>query len=292
MSVHDKKTVPEHIHFEDEVVAARNVRAGRPAYKNVHGTDVVIDGSVTLNETIIAWSRGWIAEQFVDVDANCILEDDETASHGKALKLPSDVGNILEPFNTPTIEGEIAGEIYALFALKVNSIASSSQLCILRVRASGVTRGYYVLKPSDFPAVNTWHHFAVRGMFKGNDTDRHIDIYDFKSISGAHLHVDYIGIVPTSVPLAYSTIGGHSRLRLGGKVGTIVLSTGTGTDLFVEQAGKIKTKVIALRRYSDDFLHHERDLFLDNTFNLHNAFFDNDIVFSDNSGIFPFLAGF
>lgn len=206
MSVHDKPKIPQHIHFEDEIVEARNVREGRPPYKDVHGTDVVVDGEISLAETIVGWSRGWIAEQLVNVDPACVLQDNPEASHGKYLKLPYDAAPILEPFDTPEILGDIGGEFYAIFAMKVDSNASSSTLCRLRVRANGVVRGYYDLKPSDFPASNVVHHFAVRGRFKGNDTNKHIDIYNFKSITGAHLHVDYIGIVPTSVPMGYADV--------------------------------------------------------------------------------------
>jgi len=101
MSVHTKKRVPPHRHFRDEVDEARMVRPDRPAYKGVHATDVVIDGTLTLSETAIEWSRLWEEDKFENLDAGVSIVSDATAKNGYALKIPSTTG-IVEPFDTPT----------------------------------------------------------------------------------------------------------------------------------------------------------------------------------------------
>jgi len=110
----------------------------------------------------------------------------------------------------PHFAGEISGEIYVIFALKVANNASSSTICTIRVAASGGVRKSRNIKPSDFPASNQWRHFALKARIHADDTNVYIDIYNFIG-SITDLYVDFIGIAPTTVPLDFADVDTDSH---------------------------------------------------------------------------------
>jgi len=54
MSVAFKKKVSKHKHLSSEVLDAKEVKPNRPPYRGIHATDIIIDSSLTLAETIMA----------------------------------------------------------------------------------------------------------------------------------------------------------------------------------------------------------------------------------------------
>lgn len=54
MSIHIKRKVSPHKHLKDDIIDAREVRPDRPPYKGVHATDVVVDSTLVLDETLPA----------------------------------------------------------------------------------------------------------------------------------------------------------------------------------------------------------------------------------------------
>lgn len=198
MSVHDKLRIPPHKHFRDEVVEAKRVRPNRPAYKGVHWTDTIIDGTLTLDETNVDFTRQWEEDTFVNLNEYATIVADAKAKNGYALKVESGHGAITEPFDTPMFDGEGA-EIYCIFRMKVASNASSTDMIALRLIASGTQRATRILKPSDFTTSGEYQIFAIKGRVDANDTNVYCDIYGFQDITD--LYIDWVSYILANVPL-------------------------------------------------------------------------------------------
>lgn len=200
MSVHGKPRVAPHKHFSSEVEQVRQVQSNRPAYRGVHWTDTVIDGTRTLDETIVDFTRQWEEDMFTNVDAKCSIIVDAKAKNGYAMQIPSNQGNIAEPFDAGDFTECLGAEYYCIFRLKVASNASNSNLATLRLVASGAERASRIIKPSDFVTSGEYQIFAIKGRTNADDTNVYCDIYGF--IGGiTALTCDWIGIVPANVPL-------------------------------------------------------------------------------------------
>jgi len=228
MSVHAKKRIPPHKHFKDEVVEARTVRPNRPAYEGTHASDVVIDSTLLLSQTIVEWTRLWEEDTFTK-DAKVTIVADAKAKNGYSAKIPSDQGDITEPIDTPIFTGEISGDIYVIFCLRVGSNTSGSNLCKLRLAASGAERKGLWIKPSDFPASDQYRHFAIRARIHADDTNVYADINSFTG-GITELYVDFIGIVPANVPLDFADVTVESTDPSSAADSTDPSSAGDSTD--------------------------------------------------------------
>jgi len=205
MSVHTKKRVPLHKHFEDEVVGAKNVRPNRPAHKGVHASDVVIDSVLTLAETLIQWIR-YLEDVEFTLLAGTTRVVDSYATDGYAAKRPSTAGSGSMWFGS-YIPFE-SGTYYAIFKLKVASNVSSSNVLTVDVYsdAGGGVLASRTIKPNDFPASNRYHHFAIKFEIQGAP----VTDLEFRGVSFVtgitDVYMDFVGIVPAHIPLDFADV--------------------------------------------------------------------------------------
>lgn len=207
MSVHTKKKIPPHLHTKDEVVEARAVRPLRPAYKGIHGSDVVIDSNLLLSETLIEWLRYWEAEGYEWKDDDWAEVSDSKASKGKAMRILSAGANGQELRLVNSGDLNIAGDLYLVMRLKVASNASGSTILRIGIwnTATSTWIGYLDIKPSDFPASNEYHHFAVRMNLPADVTTCRV-LAQKRIDNVTDLYCDYAGLVPAHIPLGYADV--------------------------------------------------------------------------------------
>lgn len=205
MSVHAKKRIPPHKHFQTEIVEVRRVRPDRPAYKSVHASDVVVDSTLTLDETVVEWTRHWEAEDYEAKDADWTEVSDATASKGKAMKCLGSVssGN-LEFVHLHDLK--IAGEISYLVRAKVsdNTIDENVLYIYIYDNDSSTYLAERYVKSNEFPTANKYHHFALKCEIPANKTNLNVGI--FKQSANADLYVDYGGFLPAHFPLGYADV--------------------------------------------------------------------------------------
>ena len=174
-----------------------------PAMPGPMGQKIMVGDFLALADTIIEWTRYWEESDFT-IGGSTVIVSDAECKNGKAAKIPSAGGDNTEPLDSPSFKGEIGGDIYVLFRIKVASNASSSFLAMLRVVGSSVARGTYEIYPNNLPN-NKYHIIAVRARIDANDTNAYADVWNFKG-GITDLYVDYIGILPANVPLGYSDV--------------------------------------------------------------------------------------
>jgi len=235
LSLRSKARIRAHRHLSYEVTEAEE-EIFKPRPKGVHARDVLVNHLATLDETIVEWTRCWEEEEFRNVNPNVSVVSDAEANNDKALKVPSAAGNILEVFDTPDFRGQIAGDFYILFRIKVASNVSSAYLGKLRLVANATTRSYYEIYPNELPN-NKYHIIALRGRVDKNDSDAYGDLYDFRG-GITDLYIDYVGILPANTPLGYADVtvitedpGSYGKKVDPGSVGD---SEDPGTDAAIE----------------------------------------------------------
>lgn len=207
MSVHTKKRVSPHKHFQDEVIEAKNVRPNRPAYKVVHSSDVVINSILTLVNTPILWTRLWEAEDAESKDSEWVEVSDAAASGGKALKiLSTDPNDKAIQFVTGDIG--IGGELNLIVRAKVANNASASN--VLHFGIWDVDGGAWLgsaryVKANEFPASNEYHHFALKVEVPEDKNNLQV-MLKFSGNGVTNVWCDFGGFVPANVPLDFADV--------------------------------------------------------------------------------------
>lgn len=209
MSVHGKQRISPHKHFVDEISqASRTTRAPeRPAYKGVHWTDTVIDGTKTLDETLVDFTRQWEAED-ITVNSQIEIQDTPSASGGKALyceaadpelvacTTASDIGN-----GVGTGHELPAGDLIVCVRLSIsdNTLATDAYRIGIVNCATGLAVGYRTIKCNEFKTIGTWQMFAVKVNVNANLTD--LACFVTWVSPTADGGIDWIAIASHNVPL-------------------------------------------------------------------------------------------
>jgi len=204
MSARSKRTVKGHRHLDEEIYppAVKSTPPQRPATPAIHASDLIVDSVLTLDETVVEFTRKWEAENPDLIHGTDVTtETDVTASAEKCVKL-------LSTKATQTLVRtngiEQGGEWNIVFRLKVASNASGSTVVKIGSFRDGVGwHDYRNVKANEFSASDTWQYFAVRTSIP-QDWTWSICVTFMTGITD--LECDYIGFLPANVPLAYADI--------------------------------------------------------------------------------------
>jgi len=209
VSVHDRPKYRPHIHFQSEVVEARQVRPKRPPYRGVHWSDTVIDGTLTLDKTVVDFTRQWEAEDCA-IHPNAHIGSDSVCSGGKNV-----VCEITDPYMIALVTGSSvglgvgtghaleAGDLVLAISLATHDNSTSNNLFRIGIYncATGSPLGYRTIKCNEFTQSYKYQMFSVKIHVNENQTDLAIYI-EWLGNNVTNGFIDWIGITPINVPLA------------------------------------------------------------------------------------------
>jgi len=233
MSEASKKRLPLHKHLSYQIVEASKEEFS-PRERGVHATDVLLDSTVSLAETLTSFTRLWEAEVAEEIASWAETVDDAAASNEKAVKdliTNTSIGDILKSVKSTNLN--LAGNLYYVVRLKVSDNTPTSDIAKIQVydEAGATALAEWVIAPNDFPNPNEYHHFAC--LFELPKDKTQITLKVILITAGlADLWVDYGGLIPKTMPIAYADVTVLTR-----DPGTDAGVTNPGTDAGVTDPG-------------------------------------------------------
>jgi len=207
MSEASKKRLPLHPHLSYQIVEASKEEF-TPRERGIHATDVLLDSMISLAETLTSFTRLWEAEVAEKIASWAESVTDPGASNEKAVKVPitnTSTGDILAFIKSENLN--LAGNLYYVVRLKVSDNTSTSDIAKIQVydEAGATVLAEWIIAPNDFPNANEYHHFAC--LFELPKDKTQITFKVILITAGlADLWIDYGGLIPKTMPIAYADV--------------------------------------------------------------------------------------
>jgi len=233
MSEASKKRLPLHKHLSYQIIEASKEEFS-PRERGVHATDVLVDSMISLAETLTSFTRLWEAEVAEEIASWAETVTDAGASNEKAVKVPItnvSTGDILAFVKSKNLN--LVGNLYYVVRLKVSDNTPTSDIAKIQVydEAGAAVLAEWIIAPNDFPNANEYHHFAC--LFELPKDKTQITLKVILITAGlADLWIDYGGLIPKTMPIAYADVTVLTR-----DPGTDAGITNPGTDAAPNSTG-------------------------------------------------------